>query len=76
MKIEFSKWANGSAMRILGVFLDLLSDPSDVRIRKISAGRQGRVQDIERTGDDIRKAASVLLSERGAKHGTNLSLKR
>ena len=69
MKPEFSKWAGGSARHILDVSVDLWSDPSDVRLTKINAGREGRMEDIRRIGGDIRKAASEVLPERKAGRG-------
>ncbi len=69
MKSAFPKWAGGSAMHILDVALDLWSDPSDVRLTEVNAGRQGRLEDIERIGGDIRKAASEVLPDYNTKHG-------
>lgn len=69
MQSKFNTRAGGSAKRFLDVFLDLWSDPGDVRRTRNNAGQEGRKQDLERIGGDIRKAASEILPDSNAKRG-------
>jgi len=69
MQSEFAKWAGSSAKHILDVYSDLWSDPGDVHLTNINAGPEARMEDIERIGGDIRKAASEVLPECRVEHG-------
>jgi len=43
------------------IFLDLWSDPGDLRLTKVSVGPQARMEDMQRIGADLRRAAKAVL---------------
>lgn len=51
------------------VFFDLWCDPEDLRYMQVPSGHQGRVHDMERIGNSLRRAADTILSDSRLKHG-------
>jgi len=43
------------------IFLDLWSDPGDLRLTKVSVGPRARMEDMQRIGADLHRAAKAVL---------------
>ena len=53
---------------LFGTVFDLWSDPGDLRLTKVSVGHRGRMEDMERIGHDLHRAAKTIVPELALKH--------